>query len=113
MGGPTASLPALNQFINIIPILSARIFDVFVSAIHKTDRVKPSSSQALNIIGRIFDVDVRANLVLLLHKAQVMIWNSIMVEPFDRLLNSQSMKIVDEEPMRDYTNVILFVRKPS
>jgi hypothetical protein len=69
MDGPTASLPTLNQFINIVPILSARIFDVFVSAIHKTNRVKPSSSQALNITGRIFDVDIRANVVVLLHKA--------------------------------------------
>jgi hypothetical protein len=49
--GPTGSLTALNQLINIIPILSARVSDVFISAIRKTDRVKVSSPQTLNIVG--------------------------------------------------------------
>jgi hypothetical protein len=97
-----------NQLIYIIPIPSAWLSDFNVCAIRKTYCVKTSCSQALYITRRIFNVDVRADLLLLLHEAQVMIWNTVLVEPFDCLLDSQSMKIVDEKSMRDYTNVIFF-----
>src|SRR5262245_6822850 len=74
---PTLHIPRLDQGVDLVPALRARLADVAVGAVGKTDGVEPLRAQAPDVVGRVFDIDVGADLLLVLHEAEVVIGNAL------------------------------------
>ena len=74
---------------------------MFIRAVRKTYCVELLCAQALDISGSVFDIDVCTNLLFGLHEAQIPIRDSMVVEPIDRLSDSEIVEVVYEEAVSD------------
>src|SRR6267154_6666040 len=89
----------LDKPIDLGPILGTRSNDVLVRAIPETDCVVSPRSQPLNVLRRIVNIDVCADLIFLFHEAQVRVGKSVLIQPANRLAHSFLVEEVDKEPM--------------
>lgn len=71
----------------------------------------PIGAQPHNILWRILDVQICPYSRLVLHEAEIPIWNIVMIKPFDRLLHGNFVKVLDEEAMRNDSNAHFLLRQ--
>ena len=84
----------------MLPRLRSRLGNVLVSTICKADRVQTLRAKSVYIAGGVIYVNVRANLLLILHKAQIPVRNAVQVEPVNSLFYGHLVEKVNEEPVR-------------
>ena len=86
----------MHEPVGFLPARCSRFVNFFVSRIGKADRGTALISEIGNIIRRVFDVDIRSDLLLFFHEAQTAIWDPVVVQPLDCLLYSGLVEITDE-----------------
>jgi hypothetical protein len=65
------------------------------------------SSEAFDIVGGVLDIQVCSDSSFIFHEAQIPIWDVVMVEPLDRLLNRDLVEMLYEQSVRDDANAHL------
>jgi len=100
-----------DEIDNLIPGLGPWGSQVFVR--RKNDRFEVVRPEALHVTRRILDVEVCTYSCLLLHEAEIPVWDVVIVEPFDRLPRRHLVKTLYEEPMRDDSNSYVVRRETT
>ena len=83
---------------------------MFISGVGENDGFIPVVPQSHNIFWRVFDVEVCTNGCLFLHEAKVPRWNVVLIEPFYGLTYSNSMEVLDKQPVRDDSETYVSIR---
>lgn len=69
--GLQLSSPSFHEFVDLLPRFGSRRRDSLVGRISEADHVTTIPPQILNVVWTIFDVNVRSNLSLVSHKAEI------------------------------------------
>lgn len=91
----------MDEVVDLVPIVRARGGDRLVRAVREADRIEVAGAQARDVVRRVVNVDVRPNLLLLLHEAEVPVRDAMVVEPGGRLRDRGVVEVADREPVGD------------
>jgi hypothetical protein len=86
----------MDQLVHVFPRLGPRLANSLVGAVGETDRVQASAPKPLYVVWAIVHVNVCANLLLLLHEAEVPVRDGMLVQPVNGLLHGDLVKVVNE-----------------
>src|SRR5262245_57923924 len=100
----------MDQAVHVIPRFCARFAHGLVRAVCEADRIEPLGAKAFDVIRGVVNVDVRADLLFLLHEAKVPVRDSVLVEPLDSLSDGEPVKKVNEKSMSDDPNTSILIR---
>lgn len=84
----------LDKVVNLIPGLRTGLSDFSVRAVREANRVVPSIAQLLNIVGGVVDIEVSADLLLLLHEAKIPVGNTVGIQPLHGLMDRHCVKVI-------------------
>jgi hypothetical protein len=101
----------MDEVVHLLPTRSTWRSHTSVGAIAETNDFMPTCPQRLHVSRTILNVDVCTYLVLFLHKAQIYVGNSMVVQPTYGLAYGGLMEVKHEKTMRNDSNASAFVGK--